>query len=114
MSLALTRPLGEEDVVPSIKSDLIYWMHLQLGSSASSLTVQSDSQLRDLTDPLLLLRNRRPDELLKLPVEDGDGFCAATLGGELPDASDGGARLLAPELILLKCKSFKDTHTDNV
>lgn len=64
------------------------------------LTVQPDSQLGNLTDPLLLLRNRRPDELLKLPVENGDGFCAATLGGELAHASDGGAGLLTPELVL--------------
>lgn len=65
------------------------------------LTVQSDSQLGDLTDPVLLLRNRRPQELLKLPMEDGDSYCAATLGGKLPDTSDGCARLLTPELILL-------------
>lgn len=63
--------------------------------------MQSDGQLSDLTDPLLLLRNSRPHKLLKLSVENGDGFCAATLRGKLPDASDGRAGLLAPELILL-------------
>lgn len=65
------------------------------------LTVQPDSQISDLTDPLLLLRNRRPDELLKLPMEDRDDFCAATLGGKPPNASDGRTRILTPELILL-------------
>jgi len=66
------------------------------------LTVQPDRQLTDLTDPLLLLRNRRPDELLKLPVENRDGFRAATLGGKLPDTSDRRAGVRTPEVILLK------------
>lgn len=64
------------------------------------LTVQSDGQLGDLTDPLLLLGNRWPHELLKLLVQNRDGIRAAALWGKLPDASDGCARLLAPELIL--------------
>lgn len=75
--------------------------HYRLDKTGWRLTVQSDSQLCDLTDPLLLLRNRWPDELLKLLVENRDGVRAATLRGKLPDTSDGRTRLLAPELILL-------------
>ncbi|TNN69567.1 hypothetical protein EYF80_020212 [Liparis tanakae] len=62
----------------------------------------SDRQLTDLTDPLLLLRNRRPDKLLKLLVENRDGFRAATLGGKLPDTSDRRAGVRTPEVILLR------------
>lgn len=63
--------------------------------------MQPDSELCDLTDPLLLLWNRRPHKLLKLLVENRDGVRAAALGGKLPNTGDGGTRLLTPELILL-------------
>lgn len=62
--------------------------------------MQPDSKLCDLTDPLLLLWDRRPHELLKLLVENRDGVRAAALGGKLPNTSDGGTGLLTPELIL--------------
>lgn len=63
--------------------------------------MQPDSELCDLTDPLLLLWNRRPHELLKLLVENRDGVRAAALDGKLPNTGDGGTGLLTPELILL-------------
>lgn len=65
------------------------------------LTVQPDGEFCDLTDPLLLLWDRRPHELLKLLVENRDGVRAAALGGKLPNTRDGGTGLLTPELILL-------------
>lgn len=62
--------------------------------------MQPGGQLSDLTDPLFLLRNRRPDKLLKLSVEDRNGVTAATLGGKLPDSGDGGGGVVTPELVL--------------
>lgn len=63
--------------------------------------MQPDSELCDLTDPLLLLWNRRPHKLLKLLVENRDGVRAAAFGGKPPNTGDGGTGLLTPELILL-------------
>lgn len=62
--------------------------------------MQPDGQLCDLTDPLLLLRDCGPHKLLKLPVENRDGVGTAALSGEPSHPVNGGASLLAPELVL--------------
>lgn len=67
--------------------------------------MQPDGQLCDLTDPLLLLRNRGPHKLLELSVQDGHGLGAATLSGELSNPSDRPTGHLAPKLILDKTQT---------
>lgn len=62
--------------------------------------MQPDGQLCDLTDPLLLLRDRGPHKLLKLLVENRDGVGAAALSGEPSHPGNGGAGLITPELVL--------------
>lgn len=62
--------------------------------------MQPDGQFCNLTDPLLLLRDRGPHKLLKLLIENRDGVGAAALSGELSHSGNGGAGLITPELVL--------------